>query len=160
MDNKPVDWEKLRRGKEAQERAERDLLEREKKKDKTNLGFFGAKEFGEKPHGFTWDSETLRKNLERMSNIGFAFMICTVAMGFIQSAVGIFNLGQGYSQIFDIVMTISKTVGLLCSGVAFISSLLLIWLKKYDAWGSLVTSSIAFILYIFYCVVLYISWLI
>ncbi len=150
MDNDLIDLEKMRRGKEAQERAERDLLETEPKENKVNQGFLSAKEYGAKPHGFTWDEETIRKNLERLANIGLLMTICAVAYGFIELAVGVINLGAGFGQIFGAVMTISKVVGLLCSGVALVSSIIVIRLKKYKIWNALITAAIAFALYLIY----------
>ncbi|MBR5939457.1 hypothetical protein IKZ77_02820 [Candidatus Saccharibacteria bacterium] len=150
MDDAPVDWEKQKRIKEAQERARKDLLKEEAKKDKVNQGFLGAKEFGVKPHGFTWDEETIRKNLERLANIGLLMTICAVVYGFIELAVGVMSLGAGFGQIFDAVITISKVVGLLCSGVALVSSIIVIRLKKYKIWNALITAAIAFALYLIY----------
>lgn len=140
MDDTPVDWEKQKRVKEAQARAERDLLERAKEKDRLKEESADT---------------TTEKKLERMAIVGLVFMACAVVMGFIQTA-----LGQSTSNFFDNVMMTAKIVGLLISGIVFVSSVLLIRLKKANAWGGLVKSSISFLLYLFYCVVLYIAWLI
>lgn len=144
-----MDWEKARRIKEAKERAEKDLLERELKSGKVNQGFLSAKEYGVKPHGYTNDPEVVRRNLERLAGVGICFMVPAVIFGFIIMLMGT-RLGQGMGTLFDWIQAISEMVGLLCSGVAFVCSIIVIRLKKNKVYAALITSLTALLLYMAY----------
>ena len=135
------------------EKAEKDLTARTNKENKVNQGFLSVKEFVE-VRGYSKNPDAERRSLERLSGVGFCFVMLAVAIGIIMMTVG-GGLGQA-GMLFNWIQTIGEGVGLFVSVVAFVSSIIVIVVRKNKVWGGLVTSAAALLLYIVYKVILFV----
>ena len=78
MEESPAELEKQKQIGQEIEKANKDLLDAEKKANKINQGFLSAKEYG-KIRGYSKDPEAIRKSLERLARIGVGFVLLGIA---------------------------------------------------------------------------------